>query len=174
MANVYVSIGSNIERELNVCACMQRLQQDFGEVQFSTVYETPAVGFESEPFFNLAAGFTTTLTPNEVKHYLQALESTHGRVRNDAKFSARTLDVDLLLYDDLNLQPSVNLPHKDILTYPFVLFPLAEIAPGVLHPELKRTLADLAQTSSLSAEALRVVALDCLPLTLQTGLLTAE
>lgn len=161
MANVYLSLGSNIEREANLCAAMQRLQQDFANVIFSQVYETPAAGFAGEPFFNLAAGLTTELTPTELKHYLRELEQAHGRVRGEEKFSSRTLDIDLLLYDDWNLQPHINLPHHDILTYAFVLFPLAEIAPTVMHPVLQRPIGKLARESTLSAAMMRLVTLNC-------------
>lgn len=165
MASVYVSIGSNIDREAHICACMQHLKRDFGEVVFSRVYETPAAGFNGEPFLNLTAGFTTTLTPSALKHYLRQLETAHGRVRGEKKFSARTLDVDLLLYDDLNLQPGHNLPHSDIVAYAFVLFPLADIAPTLVHPALQRSIAALAQVSTLSRTDIQVVALDCSTLT---------
>ena len=165
MASVYVSIGSNIDRETNLCACMQHLQRDFGKVVFSPVYETPAAGFSGAPFLNLAAGFTTTLTPSALKQYLRQLEAAHGRVRGEKKFSARTLDVDLLLYDNLNLQPEHNLPHNDIVTYPFVLFPLADSAPTAQHPVLQCSIAALAQASTLSRTEMRVVALDCGTLT---------
>lgn len=161
MADVYLSLGSNIEREAHLCAAMQRLQQDFGQVVFSHVYETPAAGFVGEPFFNLAAGLTTTLSPTDLKHYLRELEQAHGRLRGEEKFSARTLDIDLLLYDDWNLQPHSNVPHHDILAYPFVLFPLAEIASSVMHPVLQRTIEEIARTSTLSDAEMRRVTLGC-------------
>lgn len=161
MADVYLSLGSNIEREAHLCAAMQRLQQDFGQVVFSHVYETPAAGFAGEPFFNLAAGISTTLTPAALKNYLRELEQAHGRMRGEEKFSARTLDIDLLLYADWNLQPHSNVPHHDILTYPFVLFPLAEIAPSVIHPVSQRTLGEIARESTLSDAGMRRVTLDC-------------
>ncbi|QQZ29997.1 2-amino-4-hydroxy-6-hydroxymethyldihydropteridine diphosphokinase [Thiothrix subterranea] len=161
MANVYLSLGSNIEREANLCSAMQRLRQDFGHVVFSHVYETPAAGFAGEPFFNLAAGLTTALTPTALKHYLRELEQAHGRLRGEEKFSARTLDIDLLLYDDWNLQPTTNLPHQDILTYAFVLFPLAEIASTVMHPVLQRAIGEIARESTLSAAMMRHVTLNC-------------
>lgn len=161
MATVYLNLGSNIEREANLCAGMQRLQQDFGNVVFSHVYETPAAGFVGEPFFNLAAGLTTALTPTELKDYLRELEQAHGRVRGEEKFSSRTLDIDLLLYDDWNLQPAINLPHHDILSYAFVLFPLAEIAPTVMHPVLQRPISEIARESTLSKAVMRRVSLNC-------------
>lgn len=161
MANVYLSLGSNIEREANLCAAMQRLRQDFGDVVFSHVYETPAAGFAGEPFFNLAASLTTALSPTDLKHYLRELEQAHGRLRGEEKFSSRTLDLDLLLYDDWNLQPIINLPHHDILSYAFVLFPLAEIAPTVMHPVLQRTIGEIASESTLSEAVMRLVTLNC-------------
>lgn len=162
MASVYISLGSNIHPRANICSCIQRLRQDFPDVVFSRVYQTPAAGFAGNPFLNLAAGFTTDLTPAALKDYLRELENAHGRIRGTEKFSSRTLDADLLLYDGLNLQPEQNLPHKDVLTYPFVLFPLAEIAPTLPYPGLGRSLAQLAQASPLPRTALTHVELDCL------------
>ena len=161
MASVYLSLGSNIEREANICACMQRLKHDFTDVVFSRIYETPAVGFVGEPFLNLVAGFSTELTPSALKQYLRDVETAQGRVHGEKKFSARTLDLDLLLYDALDLRPEHNLPHSDILKYPFVLFPLMEIAPSVLHPGIKQTIADIARDSELSPDTLHAIELDC-------------
>lgn len=178
MASVCISLGSNIDREANICACMQQLEQDFGNVRFSRIYTTPAAGFSGEPYLNLVAGFTTDLTLPALKQYLRDLETAHGRIRGGEKFSARTLDADLLLYDALDLQPEHNLPHSDILSYPFVLFPLAEIVPNALHPGLKRSLAEIARESHLSRDTLCAVELDCSTgkspdLKPQTGLSTA-
>lgn len=162
MASVFLSIGSNIDRKTNICSCMRQLRQDFGEVTFSQIYETPAEGFEGEPFLNLVAGFSTNLPLDTVRGYLRELEDFHGRIRNGEKFSARTLDVDLLLYDDMNLQPGQNLPHNDILRYPFVLFPLAEISPDLIHPALGQSLSSLAAQSILPKNTLKPVDLGCL------------
>lgn len=161
MANVYLSIGSNIDREANICSCIRQLQQDFGTIRFSNVYETPAEGFAGEPFLNLVAGFSTVLSVNALRDYLRKLEDSHGRIRGKEKFSARTLDADLVLYDELNLQPAQNLPHNDILKYPFVLFPLAEIAPNTIHPLLEQKLSTIAAESALSRETLKPVRLSC-------------
>ncbi|MEB4590484.1 2-amino-4-hydroxy-6-hydroxymethyldihydropteridine diphosphokinase [Candidatus Thiothrix sp. Deng01] len=160
MAGVYVSLGSNINPAANICACAQQLQQDFPDTVFSRVYQTPAEGFSGAPFLNLAAGFTTSLSPGTLKQYLRNLESKQGRNRNEKKFSSRTLDVDLLLYDGLII-PEQNLPHQDILAYPFVLYPLAEIAPALPYPGLSESLAELAKRSTLPQETLTAVSLDC-------------
>jgi 2-amino-4-hydroxy-6-hydroxymethyldihydropteridine diphosphokinase len=161
MASVYVSIGSNIEPASNICSCIQYLEKAFHPVTFSRVYQTPAEGFTGNPFLNLVAGFETHLSLDTLRTYLRHLEDQHGRVRHGEKFSSRNLDLDLLLYNGLNLQPDENLPHNDILKYPFVLFPLAEISPDYLHPGLQRTILSLAQTSSLKPDLMQVVTLDC-------------
>lgn len=161
MASVYLSIGSNIDRETNICSCMRQLRQDFGPISFSGIYETAAEGFDGEPFLNLVAGFTTSLSVDELKNYLCELENTHGRIRGKDKFSARTLDADLILYDELNLQPTQNLPHSDILKYPFVLFPLAEIAPDIIHPLSGKKISVIAAESTLSRTTLKPLALTC-------------
>lgn len=135
MARAFVSIGSNIDRERNIAAALASLQQQFGELQQSTTYETEAVGFEGDPFYNLVVGFDTTLPAREVARLLHDIEDRHGRQRQGGKFSARTLDLDLLLYDDLVLDDqNLKLPRPEILEYAFVLRPLAEIAGQRRHP----------------------------------------
>ncbi|MBJ6609599.1 MAG: 2-amino-4-hydroxy-6-hydroxymethyldihydropteridine diphosphokinase [Candidatus Thiothrix moscowensis] len=161
MANVYISIGSNIDRETNICSCIQRLRQAFRRITLSHVYESPAEGFSGEPFLNLVAGFDTNLSPDKLRIWLRQLEDDHGRIRSREKYSDRTLDADLLMYGDLNLQPGQNLPHNDILRYPFVLFPLAEIASEALHPALQQNIGTLANQSILSASSLKPVKLTC-------------
>jgi 2-amino-4-hydroxy-6-hydroxymethyldihydropteridine diphosphokinase len=104
---------------------------------------------------------TTSYTPEALQAYLRTLEDAHGRVRNGEKYSPRTLDVDLLLYDDLNHQPEQNLPHSDILRYPFVLFPLLELDPQLVHPARHCSLQSLMTNAGLSTEGLQAFTLDC-------------
>lgn len=135
MARVYVSIGSNIDREHNCQSAVAELEQAYGMLQRSRTYESPAVGFVGAPFFNLVVGFDTAQTPQQVADALNRIEDAHDRDRSGGKFSNRTLDLDLLLYDDLVLdEPGLHLPRKEILEYAFVLKPLAEIAGDVKHP----------------------------------------
>jgi len=134
MALVYVSIGSNIDREQNIDAALRALTADYGELEQSSVYESDAVGFDSAPFYNLVVGFCTEDAPRAVQERLHAIENRQGRLRT-AELSARTLDLDLLLYDDRVMsEGKLVLPRNDIDRYAFVLAPLAEIAGSARHP----------------------------------------
>lgn len=162
MASVYVSIGSNSNAPSNVCSCIQDLRTTFGTVQLSTAYQTLAVGFNGDPYVNLVVGFTTAWTLAQIQNYLRQEEAKHGRVRNGEKYKECPLDMDLLLYDNINLQPQQNLPHRDIERYAFVLYPLAEIAPSVLHPYLHKSLLELAAMSSLPRDTMTPISLKCI------------
>ncbi|MCW8871980.1 MAG: 2-amino-4-hydroxy-6-hydroxymethyldihydropteridine diphosphokinase [Xanthomonadales bacterium] len=84
------------------------------------------------------------MSPLELKRFLHALEDRHGRIRDVPKFSDRTLDIDILLYDDLYLiSPELEIPREEILTAAHVLKPLADLAPKLLHPVSRRTMAEL-------------------------------
>jgi 2-amino-4-hydroxy-6-hydroxymethyldihydropteridine diphosphokinase len=142
-AQVYVSIGSNIERTQNIEAALQQLKADYGDLEQSSVYESAAVGFDSAPFYNLVVGFVTDASPREVQRQLHIIEQNSGRVRNGT-LAARTLDLDLLLYDDLVIdEDTLTLPRDDIERYAFVLGPLAEIAGSKRHPVTGRRYADM-------------------------------
>lgn len=134
MANIYISIGSNIQRHKHICAGVEALRREFGELQLSRVYESEAVGFNGAAFFNLVVGAQTQLTPQQVNAALKAIEFAHGRTADAKKFSSRTLDLDLLLYDQLITEDGVQLPRDEISYNAFVLWPLAEIAPELEHP----------------------------------------
>lgn len=143
MTQVYVSIGSNIERRKHIASALQLLAKEFGPLRQSSVYECAAVGFESAPFYNLVVGFETALSPGAVRDCLHAIEDCNGRDRT-APLGARTLDLDILLYDDLVIATDgVVLPRDDITRYAFVLGPLAEIAGSLQHPVTGKRLADM-------------------------------
>lgn len=146
MSTAYLGIGSNVNVEKNVSAGVAELRRSFGDVRLSPVYRSVAVGFSGDDFINLAACVQTEMQPLELKNFLNALEDSHGRNREQAKFSDRTLDIDILLYDDLYLHtPLLVLPRAEILHYAHVLRPLAELAPALQHPVSRQSLAELWQ-----------------------------
>ncbi len=135
MARVYVSVGSNIDRERNVREAIAELRERYGELALSSVYETQAVGFDGDNFFNLVVAYNTDETPCEAAESLHDIESNCGRERTGPRFSARTMDLDLLLYDDLIFKEGkLVLPRGEIEHHAFVLGPLAELAPELVHP----------------------------------------
>lgn len=161
MPRVYLGLGSNIDRERNLRSAVAALQARFDELRLSTVYESEAVGFKGDAFYNLVASFRTTLPPAALEAELDALEAAHGRRSWVKRAGPRSLDLDLLLYGDVVIdQPGLRLPRPDILRYPFVLGPLAELAPSVRHPEDGRSFSELWATLRPSGPSLRPVALD--------------
>jgi 2-amino-4-hydroxy-6-hydroxymethyldihydropteridine diphosphokinase len=134
VARVYVSIGSNIDRVHKIDLALRLLGETYGHLVQSSVFESTAVGFESASFYNLVVGFDTESSPLEVQNRLHEIEDASGRERAET-LTARTLDLDLLLYDDLVTELGrLKLPRADITRYAFVLYPLAEIAPAERHP----------------------------------------
>jgi 2-amino-4-hydroxy-6-hydroxymethyldihydropteridine diphosphokinase len=126
----------------------------------STVYQTRSVGFEGEDFYNLVAGFDTAEDVHAVAAALHEIEAAHGRSRSGGKFASRTLDIDLLLYDDLVLNENgLQLPRGEITRYAFVLGPLAEIAGGRRHPVLGKSFAELWAAFATDKSDLRPVQL---------------
>ncbi|MDH5786174.1 MAG: 2-amino-4-hydroxy-6-hydroxymethyldihydropteridine diphosphokinase [Chromatiales bacterium] len=140
MARIYLSIGSNIEREKNIRGGVEDLKRHFGEVTLSRVYESESVGFDGDNFYNLVAAIDTDMSAKSVSDTLHAIEAEHGRTREGPRFSSRTLDIDLLTYDDLVTNDNgLQLPRDEITKNAFVLWPLAEIAPQEKHPVLNQT-----------------------------------
>ncbi len=135
MTRVFVSVGSNIDRQKHVQAALNELKSHFGQLSCSSVYETEAVGFAGDDFFNMVVAFDTDLAPEVVNETLKDIEQAHGRQRGEKKFAARTLDLDLLLYGGAVLErPGLHVPRDEIEHYAFVLQPLAEMAPELVYP----------------------------------------
>ncbi len=131
----YISIGSNIDKETHIAASLLALEHSFGALTISSVYESEAVGFSGDAFHNLIVGFDSDLEVKSVAKQLRQIELDNGRTRDSQKFSARTLDLDLILYGDLIISDGrLQIPRDEIERYAFVLEPLAEIDPTATHP----------------------------------------
>lgn len=144
MTQGYISIGSNIDQNKHIPASLQALEQCFGKLSISSIYESAAVGFEGDSFYNLVAGFNSDLDIKQVAKKLRQIELDNGRAHDSQKFSARTLDLDLILYGDLIINDGrLHIPRDEIERYAFVLEPLAEIAPTSQHPVSHLSYAEL-------------------------------
>ncbi len=132
MPEVYVGCGSNIEPESNLRWAIAEMRKRFGRLVCSTAFRSPAHGFDGPDFLNLVVAFDSDAGPDGVEAVLSSLEAERGRGGAD-RGGSRTLDLDLLLYGQ-RVDAARRLPRADILSYPFVLAPLAEIAPALVHP----------------------------------------
>ena len=160
-ARVYLSLGSNIDRAHNIRSGLQALAAAFGRLAISPVYESEAVGFSGDAFYNLVVGIDTTLPVGELAALLRDIEKDHGRVRGEKKFSSRTLDIDILTYDDHTAEiDGVQLPRDEILKHAFVLKPLVDLAPDAFHPEIGKPYRQLLEESDFAGQALWVVELE--------------
>ena len=140
MPCIWVSLGSNIEREAHIRSAVTELQRHLGPARISPVYETDAEGFEGPAFYNLVTGHETELPAEALIRLFSQLEDELGRVRREARFDSRTIDIDLLTYGDLVGEVAgKHLPRDDITDYAFVLKPLCDLAPDELHPALKKS-----------------------------------
>ena len=135
MTLVYLNVGSNIQRSTHIRAGLYALREQFGALTVSSVYESDAVGFSGNPFFNLAVCLRSDMPLVKLAAWLRQLEYTMGRERAATRFSPRTLDIDILTYGDtIGTVAGVELPRREILENAHVLAPLAELAPAAVHP----------------------------------------
>ncbi|MBF0255043.1 MAG: 2-amino-4-hydroxy-6-hydroxymethyldihydropteridine diphosphokinase [Gammaproteobacteria bacterium] len=160
MAQILLSLGSNIDPERHLRAAVAALDEQFDGVRLSPVYRTPAVGFDGPPFLNLVALGQSSQPVGQIIQQLKALEDQLGRSRLGAKFSSRSIDIDLLTYGDLCTEDQgLNIPRDEILRYAFVLKPLADLVGDQRHPCLPQTYAELWQAFADKAD-LSPVAID--------------
>jgi 2-amino-4-hydroxy-6-hydroxymethyldihydropteridine diphosphokinase len=161
MARVYVSLGSNVDRETRIRQAVDALRQTFGELQLSPVYDSAAVGFNGSNFLNLVAGLDSSLDVDAVVAAFREIEDRLGRDRSLPKFASRPIDLDILLFDDLILDaPGIRIPRPEILFNAFVLKPLQDIAPERRHPQTGASYAELWREMAPTAPQLDLFALD--------------
>lgn len=161
MAKVYLGLGTNLgDKEQNLRDAVQKIEEQVGKiVSLSAFYVTAPWGFSSDnSFLNAAVCVETKLSPLEVLQETQMIEKELGRTQKSVNrmYSDRLIDIDLLLYEDLVLSVistsgvELTLPHPLMTERDFVMKPLAEIAPGLVHPVLGKTMKEL--TSSFSPQ----------------------
>jgi len=159
MGRAWLSLGSNVDAEHWLAVAVAELRERFGALDVSPVYRSKAVGFDGPDFLNLAVGLDSDLGPEDLNDWLHALEDRHGRVRSGDRYASRTLDLDIVLYDDLVLsgEGHLELPRGE-LRHAFVLKPMADIAPDVRHPVDGRSMAELWAAFPWESEPLSPVA----------------
>jgi 2-amino-4-hydroxy-6-hydroxymethyldihydropteridine diphosphokinase len=156
-ARVYLSLGSNVDREARICQAVALLGERFGEIQTSPVYDSAAVGFDGSDFLNLVVGIDTSFEVEKVAEIFRDIEDRLGRDRSLPKFASRPIDLDILTYNDLILDaPGIRIPRPEILENAFVLKPLQDIAPRSLHPETRESYATLWRRMAPNAPRLEV------------------
>lgn len=141
MPKVYVAAGSNVDPVRNLRKVIDVLTGSYAPLEVSPAYRNPAVGFQGDDFINLVIGFTTDNPLPVVIGKLQEAEAICGRERNAPKWAPRVMDLDILLYDDLILdQPGLKLPRPDLVRRAYMLQPMVDLAPDLVHPSLGITL----------------------------------
>jgi len=157
---IFISLGSNIEPERYLTAGLNELTKHFGELSLSSVYESEAVGFDGSNFLNMVAAVETELSIIDVVALFKQIEQSNGRLVGAKKFAARTLDLDLLLYGDEVCTTPVELPRGEILHNAFVLWPMAELAPELVHPMTQTSYRSLWGDYDKSLQKLQPVAFE--------------
>ena len=144
MHRAYLSLGSNIDPAVHLRSAIAELRARFGHLAVSPVYRSAAVGFDGPEFLNLAVGLDTDLDAPALDAWLHALEDRHGRRRDVPRYASRTLDIDIVLFDEsiVDGPGHLKIPRPE-LTEAFVLQPLADIAPDVRDPVSGRTVAEI-------------------------------
>lgn len=157
---VWLSLGSNVDREHYIRVAIAALRAQFGELVVSPVYDSAAVGFDGNPFLNLVVGIETGMPLGALARWLRALEEANGRAREPGrKFSDRTLDIDILTYGDASgLVDGVELPRDEVTKHAFVLRPLVDVAAEEKHPVLGVTYRELLMQKDFSGQPLVQVA----------------
>lgn len=161
MAQIYISLGSNIKREHHVkhglLSLAKAFELPFEQLTLSSLFECDAVGFDGANFYNMVIGIKCSKTVDEVTKILRTIEFDHGRAHNAKKFSPRTLDLDLLLYDNLIIELPAQLPRDEITKNAFVLWPLSQVAPNLSHPVVKQTYRQLWQEYNKTEQKINIV-----------------
>lgn len=144
MARILLGLGSNVEPEMHLRAGVQALRTLDAKLTLSPVYQSAALGFAGDDFLNLVACLEVDVALASLVKRLADIEREYGRVLGESRFSAKTLDIDILAFDDLvGTFGAVTLPRDEILQNAFVLKPLADLCGADVHSEACKTYAEL-------------------------------
>lgn len=144
MMDVYLGLGSNKNAAYYLDRALTALHETFGDLQISPVYESESVGFRGSNFTNLVVRIKTEIAVQELLYQLRIIENANDRDRSAPKFSSRTLDIDILMYGDwVGVRDGIALPRQEILENAFVLRPLHDLAPALIHPAKQQSIAEL-------------------------------
>ena len=161
MADAYVAAGSNVRPRASLARALELIEREFPGLRASRAYANPAVGFVGDDFINLVVSFPADLPTEKLFDRLKAIERACGREPGAPKWGPRTLDLDLLLHGDrVGRVGGRNLPHADLLTRAWVLGPLAELAPTLVHPVAGERFDSLWRRFDRDAHALTPVDLE--------------
>jgi len=164
MTPVYVAAGSNLEPEKHLARACAEIAHTWPDAVFSRAYTNKAVGFDGPDFINLVVGFHTAHPLEFVIARLRSIETHCGRPRYAPKWASRTMDLDVLLFGDLvEKTADYTLPRPDLLKRPYMLGPMAEIAPDVRHPTAERTIGELWAGFDIGAHEMVPVHIDLPP-----------
>jgi len=158
MTKAYLSAGSNLgDKKANLEYALDSLKQEGTVLQVSSFFETEPVGFLDQPWFlNLAIELETPLQPYGLLRLCQNIETSRGRVRIFPN-APRTLDLDILFYGDVLVdEEDLVIPHPRLQDRKFVLAPLAQIAPDLLHPILNKSIRSLLEICPDTSAAIQI------------------
>jgi len=156
LRTTYLSLGSNLGNKLeNLQNAIDLIDDKIGSViKISSVYSSKSWGFKSDDFLNICLEVSTSLNPEDLLNSIHKIEKKLGRIKsNKVAYSARTIDIDILLFEnEIIFSQELIVPHKEMLKRKFVLIPLAEICPNLIHPIEKQTIKTCLKNCSDSSE----------------------
>ena len=160
MPQVFVAAGSNVDPIAHLRQALDELAKIYPSLEISPAYRNKAVGFEGEDFINLVVRFTAEDSIHQVRRNLQEVEKRCGRPADSPKWAPRTIDLDILLYDQLiSDEPGLILPRPDLIRRAYMLKPMVDIAPEVMHPTLHKSMRALWESFDRDGHEMRQIEL---------------
>lgn len=158
MPEVFVAAGSNVEPVVNLRRALAMLRSAYPGLRASRAWRNTAVGFEGDDFVNLVVGFETDEPLPAVIARQHGIEAACGRARDAPRWAARSMDLDVLLYGDrVSDELGLTLPRPDLVRRAYMLGPMAELAPELLHPTLGLTMRELWQRFDRAAHPMHEI-----------------